>query len=149
MTARPARRRDEVGQISLLIIGMATILLIGVAVVVDASAAYLQRQGLNTLADGAALYGADRGARAVHLQGLDDRLPQVRAQVEQGVAEYLRNTRAADQFPGLQARVTVEAGSNTVRVTLRAPLDLPLSVPGSPEAPQVAAQGAAVVTVRR
>ena len=33
-----------------------------VAVVTDASAAYLQRQGLDTLADGAALRGADLGA---------------------------------------------------------------------------------------
>ena len=33
-----------------------------VALVVDSSAAYLQRQGLDTLADGAALRGADLGA---------------------------------------------------------------------------------------
>ena len=37
------------------------ILLMAIVVVIDASAAYLQRQGLDTLADGAALHGADLG----------------------------------------------------------------------------------------
>ena len=46
---------------TLLIIGFAGILLMAIVVVIDASAAYLQRQGLDNLADGAALYGADLG----------------------------------------------------------------------------------------
>ncbi len=52
-------RRDEAGQATVLIIGFAVVLAMVVAVVTDASAAYLQRQGLDTLADGAALAGAD------------------------------------------------------------------------------------------
>ena len=48
------RGRDEQGQVTLLIIGFASILLMAIVVVVDASAAYLQRQGLDNLADGAA-----------------------------------------------------------------------------------------------
>ena len=40
-------RRDEQGQVTLLIIGFASILLMAIVVVIDASAAYLQRQGLD------------------------------------------------------------------------------------------------------
>ena len=56
------RRRDDhgqQGQATLMIVGFAFVLAMAVALVVDASAAYLQRQGLDTVADGAALRGAD------------------------------------------------------------------------------------------
>src|SRR4051794_16478761 len=56
------RRRDDRGTVTLLIIGLAVVLLMMTAVVTDASAAYLQRQGLDTIADGAALTAADAGA---------------------------------------------------------------------------------------
>ena len=55
-------RRSEHGQATVLIVGFAVLLAMVVALVVDTSAAYLQRQGLDTLADGAALRGADLGA---------------------------------------------------------------------------------------
>ena len=59
----PMSRRDERGQATVMIIGLAVVLLMAAVVVVDASAAYLQRQGLDTVADGAALAGADAGSR--------------------------------------------------------------------------------------
>ena len=46
--------RDERGTGMLLIVGLAFVLAMMAAVVTDASAAYLQRQGLDTIADGAA-----------------------------------------------------------------------------------------------
>ena len=56
--------QDERGTVTLLIVGFAVVLLMMAAVVTDASAAYLQRQGLDTLADGAALTAAaSEGAR--------------------------------------------------------------------------------------
>jgi Flp pilus assembly protein TadG len=55
-------RRDQAGQATVMIIGFAVVLAMLMVTVVDASAAYLQRQGLDTLADGAALRGADLGA---------------------------------------------------------------------------------------
>ena len=58
---RRDRRRDERGQATVLIVGLATFLAMTIALVVDSTAAYLQRQGLDTLADGAALRGADLG----------------------------------------------------------------------------------------
>ena len=65
--------RDEGGQVTLLIIGFASILLMAIVVVIDASAAYLQRQGLDNLADGAALYGADLGSTDVYASGVEER----------------------------------------------------------------------------
>ena len=81
MRAGPAGD-DEQGQVTLLIIGFAGILLMAIVVVIDASAAYLQRQGLDNLADGAALYGADLGSAGIYEQGLGDaRLVQQEAAV--------------------------------------------------------------------
>ncbi|WP_447643347.1 pilus assembly protein TadG-related protein [Nocardioides zeae] len=62
MTRRRSRKSDQHGQTTLMIVGFAGVLFMLLAVVVDASAAYLQRQGLATIADGAALAGADAGA---------------------------------------------------------------------------------------
>ena len=142
------RSRDEVGQVTLLIIGFATILLMAVVVVVDASSAYLQRQGLDNLADGAALYGADLGSAGVYDEGLaDPRLSQREAAVQAAVRGYLDRAGAARAYPGIDVAVLVDAAGRSVTVRLAAPLDLPLSVPGSPGAPTVAASSTAAVTV--
>jgi hypothetical protein len=144
------RRRDDRGQASLLIIGLATFLAMAVALVVDATAAYLQRQGLDTLADGAALRGADLGAtgRDVYEGGVPaERLELTAAQVRQAVGDYLRGTGAYARYPGLSYRVRVDPASQSVEVSLSAPLDLPLTIPGSPERATIGATGSAVVGV--
>lgn len=142
------RRRAEDGQVTLLIIGFATILIMVVVVVTNASAVYLQRQGLTSLADGAALQGADLGARGVYDEGLPaDRLDQRVAEVRAAVQDYLSATGAHRRFPGIQADVRVDTGIHTVTVSVRAPLDLPLQVPGTPASPQVSATSTAVVRV--
>lgn len=140
--------RDEAGQVTLLIIGFATILLMAVVVVVDASAAYLQRQGLDNLADGAALYGADLGSAGVYDEGLvDPRLSQREAAVQSAVRGYLDRAGVARDYPGIEVAVRVDPVGRSVTVRLAAPLDLPLSIPGSPAAPTVAASSTAAVTV--
>jgi Putative Flp pilus-assembly TadE/G-like len=147
---REGRRRDEHGQATVLIIGLATFLAMTIALVVDATAAYLQRQGLDTLADGAALRGADLGAtgRDVYEGGVpEERLELTAAQVRQAVGVYLRGTGAYSRYPGLSYTVRVDPASRSVQVSLSAPLDLPLTVPGSPERTVVRASGAAVVGV--
>jgi hypothetical protein len=133
-----------------LIVGMAVFLAMTIALVVDASAAYLQRQGLNTLADGAALQGADLGAtgRDVYEGGVPaDRLELTAAQVRQAVGAYLRGSGAFARYPGLTYRVRVDPAARSVEVVLSAPLDLPLTVPGSPERATIGATGSAVVGV--
>ena len=58
----PSRPRDERGSMTPLIIGFTVVVALVVAVVVDASAAYLRRQGLNATADAAA---ENEGVRAL------------------------------------------------------------------------------------
>lgn len=146
----PARLRsrpgDERGSSAVLVIGFAGFLAMTIAMVVDASAAYLQRQGLDTLADGAALHGADLGAtgRDVYEGGVpDERLELTAAQARAAVRDYLRDVGAYRKFPGLSYDVRVDA--TRITVELHAPVDLPLSVPGSPDHPVVGATGSAVV----
>jgi Flp pilus assembly protein TadG len=139
--------RGEAGQTTILIIGLAVVLLMAIGVVVDASAAYLQRQSLDTVADGAALAGADAGSRneaALYAGGLsgEERLVQSRALARAAVADFLRRARA--DYPGLTATVGFTAGHEVV-VHVRAPLDLPLTVPGSPQRALIGATGSATV----
>ena len=138
--------RDEHGQTSLLIIGFAIVAIMMVAVVVDASAAYLRRAGLDSLADGAALAAADGiQGRQVYEGGLGERAEIDPAVARRYVAEYLRETGAARHYPGLS--VTVEAGADRVVVHVAAPLDLPITPPGWARRPVVSGTAASVVLV--
>jgi Putative Flp pilus-assembly TadE/G-like len=133
-----------------MIIGLATVLAMGVAVVTDASAAYLQRQGLDNLADGAALAGADLGAAGeeVYQGGFGDgRLMVTEAQAKAAVHDYLRRAGAHVKYPGLKVSVDADPATQSVRVRLTAPLHLPLKVPGGQESAVIGATGAAVVAV--
>jgi hypothetical protein len=110
-----------------MIIGLAVVLLMAVAVVVDASAAFLHRQRLDTVADGAALAGADAGSRDLETLYADgvaarDRLDQVQALARAAVADHLRRS---------------------------GPLELPLTLPGAPRSTVVTATGEAVVQLDR
>lgn len=150
----PARRRisggrhhhEDRGSATPLIVGFAVVLLLMVAVVVDASAAFLHRQGLDTLADGAALSGADAGAEGgeVYSGGLDDQpLELTTAQAREGVRSYLTSVGAYATYPGLHYDVTVRGDQVVVRLT--SPVDLPLTVPGAPESARVSATSSAEV----
>ncbi len=148
MSRRRALGRDEQGQVTLLIIGFASILLMAIVMVIDASAAYLQRQGLDNLADGAALYGADLGSTDVYVDGVDAaRLAQEEASVAAAVRDYLARAEAGSRYPGIEVGVRVDPVGRSVTVRLEAPLDLPLTIPGSPSSPTVAASSTAAVTV--
>jgi len=149
---RPPVDRGEAGQTTLLIVGLALVLLMMTAVVVDASAAFLRRQDLDTVADGAALAGADAGSRnlrALYAEGVDGdvRLDQAEAIARAAVAAHLRATGAHAAYPGLTYEVRVDAVTDTVTVRLTAPLDLPLTLPGAPGRTVVGATGSAVVRV--
>jgi hypothetical protein len=137
--------RTQRGSTIPLIIGFTTILLLAGAVVIDASAAWLRRQSLDNLADGAALHAADRGAEGseVYRGGLGSRLRLDAEVARRAVAEYLRAAEA--DFAGLSFTVAIDGAR--VRVTVRAPLDLPLSIPGGPTRPIVSGHGAATVAV--
>jgi Putative Flp pilus-assembly TadE/G-like len=145
-------RRDERGQSAVLIVGLASFLLLAIVVVVDASAAFLQRQGLDTVADGAALAGADAGSRnldSIYGSGVasQPRLDQAEALARAAVEDYLDRTGARSDYPGLSYDVGFDPTESSVVVQVRAPLDLPLTIPGSPERPVVGTVGSAVVQV--
>ncbi len=140
---RPA---DQRGQVGLLVVGFFLVAVLLVAVVVDASAAFLRRQRLNSLADGAALAAVEGvEGEAVYLDGLGER-----AQIDPGAArayasEYLRSLGAQGAYPGLELRVVTVQDSVRVRIT--APLDLPFAPPGWADSSQVSGNAAAYVTV--
>jgi hypothetical protein len=142
-------QRDQRGTATLLIVGFAMVLLMMTAVVVDASAAYLQRQGLDTLADGAALTAADAGASGseAYAAGLDADLHLDPGLARAAVFDYLRRVGAFARYPGLTAQVAVDATRQHVTVAVHAPLHLPLHVPGSPTSASIGATSAASVGV--
>jgi hypothetical protein len=142
-------RRDQRGTVTVLIVGLAVVLLMMAAMVTDASAAYLQRQGLDTIADGAALSGADAGAsgdEAYH-SGLGADLQLDPDLARAAVLDYLRRTGAYARYPGLTAQVSVDPSTQRVVVEIHAPIRLPLHVPGSPGRAGIGATGAATVGV--
>jgi hypothetical protein len=131
-----------------MIIGFALVLAMAVALVTDASAAYLRRQGLDTLADGAALRGADLGAtgQETYLHGVPaDRLALAAATARSAVHAYLVDVGAFRRYPGLTWTVSVDGTADSVTVRIRAPLELPLTIPGSPQRAGIGATGSAVV----
>ena len=152
MRRRRDRRQDQRGQTTLLIVGFMLVLAMGVAAVVDVSAAYLQRQGLDTVADGAALRGADLGATGedVYRGGVPEgRLDITADAVRASVRDYLAASGAYAKYPGLSFTVAVDRAASTVSVHVSAPLELPLHVPGSPQVAMVGATGSAVVVAGR
>ncbi|HXH80280.1 Tad domain-containing protein [Nocardioides sp.] len=142
------KRRDERGSTIPLILGLATVLLMGIALVINASSAYLQRQSLDTLADGAALRGADLGASGVYGEGLtQDRLLQESGAVRKVVIAYLASVGADRTYPGLEVQARVNVVDRSVTVILSAPVKLPLHLPGTPTRPVVTATSTAAVTL--
>jgi Flp pilus assembly protein TadG len=137
--------RDERGQTTVMIVGFAFILLVLIAVVTDASAAYLQRSGLDTIADGAALTGADEGLDlgAAYQDGVGDEPQLDPAAARAAIERYLQETGAYARYPSLTVRADVIGNQVTVVVT--APLDLPLDVPGVRSTATIGATGSAVL----
>ena len=146
---RADRRYGESGQGTLLIVGLAMVLAMMAAVVTDASAAYLQRQGLDGLADGAALTAADAGASGAEAYGagLDASLHLDVDTARAAVLTYLRQVGAFTRYPGLTADVTVDPTGQRVLVAVHAPVRLPLHVPGSPDRADIGARGSASVGI--
>jgi hypothetical protein len=118
-------------------------------VVTDASAAYLQRQGLDTLADGAALTAADAAASGAETYGAglgaDLHLDVARARA--AAFDYLDRVGAYRDYPGLTAVVSVDPTTDRVVVIVHAPVALPLHVPGSPAHASIGATSSASVGV--
>ena len=121
------RRGDEQGSVLLLVIGFAGLLLVLVAVVVDASVVFLAKRAAASAADGAAVTAAQAlDLDAVHTSGLGARLPLSDELARSRVAAYEGRVRA--EQPGL--RLTVRLQGATAVVTATRPVDLPFRLPG-------------------
>lgn len=143
------RRREaagEAGQLTVLIVVFALCLLLAVAAITDVSAAYLRRQSVASLADGAALSATD-GAAAAAVYGNPDAAnvtldePAARAAVER----YLQEVGAYDEFPGLRAQVAVT--DDVLSVRLRFGYRLPFPVPGLRTQTTIEATGSATMPI--
>ena len=123
-----ARSRTEVGQTSVVLVGFFAVVALLVVVVVDASAAYLRRQRLDALADGAALAAVDgiRGDQ-LYVEGLGEQAVLDPATARRFAADYLVET-ADGRYAGL--RWTLRTTADSVQVEVSAPLELPIAPPG-------------------
>ena len=111
---------DERGTVTVMTIGFLLLLGLLTVVVVDASSAFLERQRLNHLADGAALSAAD---------GLDEAgfYTERRVVLDPDAVRGLVSDYLAHE--DLRA-VVVSADGDTVNVHLERQLDLALTPPG-------------------
>jgi hypothetical protein len=135
---------DERGSITPLIVGFMLVVTVLVGVVVDASAAFLARQRLDSIADAAALAATEGLAgESAYVGGLDDR---ARIDPVTATRYAAASILAAHGLPGLAFEV--HTGERVVEVDVRAPLRLPIPVPGI-SGSVVTGHAASVVEVRR
>src|SRR5262245_58873646 len=139
-------QRDDLGQVTVMIVGFFLVLGLLTAVVVDASAAYLRNQSLNSLADGAALAAVDgiEGEQVYH-GDLDDLAELDPELAERYVEQYLIDVGAFEAYPGLER--SVELQDDRAVVELTAPLRFPLTPPGWDDSTVITGEASAVVPV--
>ena len=118
--------RDEKGSTLLLTIFYCALGLVLVLVVVSASSLYLERKRLFTLADGAALAGAEAWELdAVRVAGEGLTLELASADVADAAARYLGD--AAHSLEGLELVRATSDDAQSATVTLRAVWRAPIS----------------------
>lgn len=119
-------RREDEGQLLLLVLCYAVIAGLLVTVVVDTSKTYLCRRSLVAAADGAALAAANQPDLAEVYGGAGGpALPISGSAAEAAVARYAADAELAQRFDGFHV-VGVTTDGETVTVTLRAAVRMPL-----------------------
>jgi Flp pilus assembly protein TadG len=143
---RQQHRRDQRGQMTVLIIGFTAVLLMMIVVVTDISKAFLVRRDLDATADGAVLAAAN-GLAAIYAQPGNGQNAQLDPdEASRLTAEYLDAVGAAATFPGLAW--SAEVNGATVIVHLASEVDLPFKPPGWQSTVDIASDAAAVVPIR-
>lgn len=138
-------RRDERGQMTVMILGFTVIVLILLAIVVDVSKAFLVRRDLAQLADGAALAGTRGVSGSVADGSINEGVELSQEAAQHEVAKYLDAVKHG--YDDLDWTVSVENAEVTVHLEAR--VDLPLSVPDSDlDSVTVAADGGSELTSR-
>ncbi len=140
-------RRDERGSVTPLIIGFTVVVALLVGVVVDASSAYLTRQGLDSAADAAALAATDGlQGEQVYTKGLGDRAEIDPATARAFVAAYVNGSGVRHRYPGMDYSVRTDGPDRRV-VRIAAPTKLPFHVAGVGDRVVVSGTAASVVVV--
>ncbi|MHA7274981.1 Tad domain-containing protein [Arthrobacter sp. HLT1-21] len=118
----------ENGQVVVMVIGYVLLTLLMITVVLGASAVYLDRQKLLSVADGAALTAADTYGLAEPLPGATAPVPELDpGTVRSTVQEYLDLTGSGARFDGLTVDPATGApDSRTARVVLTAVVHPPI-----------------------
>ncbi|HEY0470567.1 MAG TPA: Tad domain-containing protein [Kribbella sp.] len=143
---RKACSRGEQGQVTVLIIGFAAIVLLMIVVVTDISKVFLVRRDLDATADGAVLAAAN-GLAAIYAQpGAGENAQLDLDQARRLAAEYLDSVAASNRFEGLDWSADVTGTTVTVRLT--STVDLPFQPPGWQGTADIATDAAAVVPIR-
>lgn len=139
-------KRDEQGQMTVLIIGFAAIVLLLIVVVTDISKVFLVRRDLDATADGAVLAAAN-GLAAISAQGESGENARIDPdEARRLTAEYLDSVAASNRFDGLDW--TADVNGTTVTVHLSSAVDLPFQPPGWQGTADIASDAAAVVPIR-
>ena len=128
-------RRGEGGQVTVLTLGFLLVLVLLAAVVVDASDAYLERQKLSNLADGAALAAAD---------GLDEGefYADHAVRLDAAEARHLVGLHLA----GKGVRIAwVDVDDDSISLRLERSLDLAITPPGWTSQPTIVAEASAAL----
>ena len=121
----PAPRAADEGSVLLLGIGLVVVCLLAVTVLVDVSAAFLQRQQLFAVADASAIAGAQAiDVAAYYANGASAATRLDPAAVNSAVERHLARASARQSIPGLVVRRVWSDGSQ-VAVGLSCPLRLP------------------------
>jgi Flp pilus assembly protein TadG len=117
--------RREYGQITVMTVGFFVFLGLLVVVVVNASAAFLQHQQLDNLADGAALAAADGLSRDdFYRHGVGDHVEIDQTEARRLVASYLSAS-------GQQVTVVrIDADGDQVHVHIERAVDVAIAPPG-------------------
>lgn len=120
------RRRDESGQLTVMVIGFVVIVLLMVTVMANASKAFLHRRSLSSWADGAALVAAQSVSEAAVYAGeLGDVVPLAEGEARSAVSGYVSRHGLPGRFTQFSvATVTVDPAGQTVTVTFAARVPL-------------------------
>ncbi|MDX6285721.1 MAG: hypothetical protein QOG53_1206 [Frankiales bacterium] len=141
------RRRDDAGQLVLLVIFYGLIAAMLVMVVIDGSKVFLARRSLAAAADGAALAAAqsiDRAAFYRNGPGSELQLDVVAA--EDAVRRYVEQNGLARRFMAFSfdaPRLSPDGRTVTVRLHCQVPLPLPGIVTGGQRTSSLDAQASA------
>ncbi|MFI5427640.1 pilus assembly protein TadG-related protein [Aeromicrobium sp. UC242_57] len=135
MTSTAASREE--GQITVMTVGFLVVIGLLVVVVVNSSAAFLERRKLDNLADGAAIAAADGLSRDTFYEKGDIVLD--RSQARRLVRQYVTT-------PGTRvARVSISDDEVTVRLERR--IDLAIRPPGWSSRTRIVAEATARLTL--